>query len=348
MTRGRRGTILMIVLIVCLLVAWRNIAPLIPGDTLAETVDKVLFLLGAGLMLHLVQSTYERTELERFLADLFTKESEATNTQLEAARNEVRQEFARARRDIRAVFDQQTKHDTLGIEHTYSDRDDATADVLAAIRGAEERVWIVAVGLAEGISAQKVIDGIKLTQDKVRILLLYGVCESAVMRACFDTTRKPLKVALLEGLLDPDPKERARTFQKTSLHHNFARSRDMFLKNPLAESVRYYDMQPPCWLVIADDVGFHEPYTFASADPAGIDPCAGAEMPVQRVHNMGVGKDMFKILLRHYENLWDCSGISHADAAAREDNFEAEFNAVAAGLHNRLASMLAMQKGGPP
>jgi hypothetical protein len=93
--------------------------------------------------------------------------------------------------------------------------------------------------------------------------------------------------------------------------YNDARTAIGLLNNaynaPLAEVTRFYRHSPSCWMVVADDVAFYQPYTLGrSPSENRAHPSLGEHMPVLEWQKQQ-GGHTFLIVEDHFRRLWETS-----------------------------------------
>jgi len=318
--------------------AWRSRL-----ETIQEVLLALALIFGVHLLDHLVL-------LEKFAAAVIEVATPAFKT-LEEDVGRVSTEAVSAARErmshlVDKLSEAQTKgmsdlagqinqlisaSSKVGLRAIYPMRNsDVEKDVLAAVRGATKTVWLLGIAFSEQVSFAQLInelvekkEDIKLLGSEggldVRILLLDPLRSPAVFRTFLETPdlsdvlRIVGKPETDTPAIDPDLPH---LFDQT-LYRHIAHSVALLRNHPnmfLRPLVKFYAHNPNCWLVIADDVAFYEPYALGRpAKMAAADPCLGPYMPVFVFQKSA---QPFAILESHFDRLWRTTnvGVFHFDA----------------------------------
>jgi class 3 adenylate cyclase len=209
-----------------------------------------------------------------------------------------------------------------GLQNIYDCRDDEVkTDVSDAIRKARERVWLLGVVLSEKVSLNKTLLtrlASKKRGDKarkavtepvdVKILLLNPLRSPAIFRSFlessadeFDNILSFHKQKNTRGIGDP--------YFGHRLYKDFHKSYDLLAKHSDFKAiVRFYAHSPNCWLIIADDKAYFQPYTFGrGTEIEGDNFTIGPQMPVFKFE--GKRFKPFRILEDHFRKLWLTSDV---------------------------------------
>jgi hypothetical protein len=250
------------------------------------------------------------------------------------------------------VADVTSEHDdilgnasAIGMSFVYRNRMQAAKEVVAAISKAETRVWLLGIAFSQCVrltssdatredgESTEVIEPVlaECLKDKKRvnkkfdlkILLLDPLKSPAVFRTFLES--EPSDVgAILNG---------EESFFEQSLYRKVVGSLHFVNKNGnevLRDSVRLYAHDPSCWLVIADDNAFYEPYTFGTPQSDHMGRCIGGFLPVFKfIRNSEEPKprktrigDAFQILEDHFVKLWLTSDMDCFHFFMRQPNKE--------------------------
>ncbi len=208
-----------------------------------------------------------------------------------------------------------------GLQNIYDCRDDEVkTDVSAAITKARERVWLLGVvlsekvrlnttlltGLARKIRGDQVGKVAKKSID-VKLLLLNPLRSPAIFRAFLESSASEFNNILSfhnresSGVGDP--------YFGHRLYKDFLRSYTLLGANAdLRGVVRFYAHNPNCWLIIADDKAYFQPYTLGrGTEIDGDNLTIGPQMPVFKFE----GREFkpFRILEDHFRKLWLTSDV---------------------------------------
>jgi hypothetical protein len=200
-----------------------------------------------------------------------------------------------------------------GITAIYVSRSGATPAVLDAIAASNKRVWLLGIALHEVLSVAEVLPALEAKRlgnkdFDLKILVLDPLRSPALFRVFLES-----KPAAIRSILDyrrPGSSDLDPLFNQT-LHHKV---RDVFhlfhdpAESALANDVRFYAHDPICWLVIADDIAFHEPYTFGDPQGDSSHRCIGPIMPTFRIERTR-DSVAFETLEDHFCKLWITSDI---------------------------------------
>lgn len=211
-----------------------------------------------------------------------------------------------------------------GLESIYVDRYHATEDVSTAIRKATRRVWLLGVALNEGLRAATIIEILKAKATEVdnldiKILVMDPLRSPAIFRMFLEsstTTARHILDFPRPGHQDFDP-----LFTQT-LYANVRGVFDLVTGFPsLLDRVRYYAHDPACWLIVADDVAYYEPYTFGALSGERARRCIGPHFPTFRFRKTD-DTFSFELLEDHFHKLWITSDVDSFHFASRIDDRE--------------------------
>jgi hypothetical protein len=76
-------------------------------------------------------------------------------------------------------------------------------------------------------------------------------------------------------------------------------------------SVKYYAHNPNCWLIVADEEVYFQPYTFGKPQRKvqDVTMTLGPHMPIFKFQKLEAGGGPYEILRDHYDKLWRTSNI---------------------------------------
>jgi hypothetical protein len=202
-----------------------------------------------------------------------------------------------------------------GLSRIYLNREAAQGDVDHAIANANSRVWLLAVAFSEKVNLERFADSLKeklesSTKEKqkfdLKILVADPLRSPAVFRSFLESTAKQDEMVYRHprpsdenSLLDPFCGQTL--FKK--VHRVF-----QLLDGPeyeiMRDAVRFYAHDPSCWLVIADQTAFFEPYTFGKPEDVKPGCCIGGYFPMFKFEPGGPKAKSFQILEDHFNKLW--------------------------------------------
>ena len=216
-------------------------------------------------------------------------------------------------KDVPRAFEEETQyrrvHESvvkpsldLGLSHVYAFRsEEVVRDLIEDISGARRRVWLLGIGLCDNfdITDPEVMALLNRKMDEhvdVSILLLDGFRSPAIFRALLESDAKTSHAIAKADRRVPTPRD---PFLAHRVFQNFERVYNELAKHPNFEtSVRFYGHTPSCWLAVADDKAYYQPYTFGDIS---ADPQVGYQMPVIKLEGRTT---TFRILEDHYNKLW--------------------------------------------
>jgi hypothetical protein len=209
-----------------------------------------------------------------------------------------------------------------GLEKVYSSRKEAKDEIIKAINGSKERIWLLGVCISQEIRLATLAT--KLTAKKsskdnfqVRILLLDALRSTSVFRTFLESS-----AATVRKIIDTDRRSEKRLppadpyfyqLLYTDFEHAF---RTLKLIPELKESVRFYAHTPICWLAIIDDAAYFQPYTFGRTKSVeNPKPTIGDMMPVFKFTEK-TNTPAFEVLSDHFNKLWltSDSDLFHIEA----------------------------------
>ena len=214
-----------------------------------------------------------------------------------------------------------------GITQVFLTREEARKDVLAAVRKASRRIFILGIGLSQVFSLpqnlstiEKKIELAENTSSTfdARILLLDALTSTGVFRTLLETRGDKIE-QILNASRYVGQETRDDPYFNQQLYRDFVNAWTGFKGNSrIADIVRFYAHTPTCWLVMADDTAYFQPYTFGSSPNA--DEHDGAIGPLMPVFKFEGGKRCrpFKILEDHFEKLWQTTNTDLFHVRARD------------------------------
>jgi hypothetical protein len=206
--------------------------------------------------------------------------------------------------------------DGYGIKKIFRNRAEAREEVVAAINGARRRLWLLGVGISKivrlsdddlftNLREKLAANASRAVHERfdARILMLNPLSSVGVFRTFLESTGNEVR-KIIETPRSPANPPRDEPYFARKLYSDFRYARDAFRRHDeeFASVVRFYAHTPPCWLVIADDTAYYEPYTFGRPASAA-DPTLGHLMPVFKVES-GADPALFEILQDHFDKLW--------------------------------------------
>jgi hypothetical protein len=261
--------------------------------------------------------------------------------------DDVVEQFSRLAKDIVTDSTQlSASASRVGLVRLYVSREAAVSDVKREIRRAKSRVWLLGVSLSARMTLSSVLDDllkhIDLGHD-VRLLVIDPLRSPAVFRALLENDADTVDAILHKG------EEGIHTYFQKKLFLEVQKCAGLIQDHDqLAARAKFYAPNPSCWLVVADDTVFFEPYTFGKCEdaPKG-DPCLGEYMPVFKFRKQQGGRP-FEILCDHFDKIWRTSDtdIFHFEANQRDakrivkkvlDHRRAWFEHVFNALHNNAS-----------
>ncbi len=208
--------------------------------------------------------------------------------------------------------------DQSGLVAIYPDRKSAEHDVRQALDTAKKRIWLLGVAFSQVITIDRLLANLEEIPEEKRpelhVLLLDALRSPALFRIFLES---PL--TMLKTILEAD---RNQTLPRdpiciTSLYDQCQHASNSFsLNDSFRDSVKFYAHSPMCWMVIADDVCFYEPYTFGRPGRAQGSIGIGMYMPVFKFRRTEQPKT-FDILEDHFQKLWLTTDVQQLGFGAR-------------------------------
>lgn len=219
-----------------------------------------------------------------------------------------------------------------GLSMVYPKRDKARDDIITAIAKAEHKINVLGIVFSQTISFTDILLAIKLREAQlkrqldVQILLLDVLRSPAVFRAFLEST--PTDVTKLfnyprEELRSNDPYLESAIYKGFTEVLNLLNNQEF---NRFQDYVRYYGLNPSCWMIRVDSNIFYEPYTHGRSTDNESDclknPLMGPLMPVFKFNNCQ-DVDTFRIIDNHFQKLWFTSNedLFHMEAR-KADNID--------------------------
>jgi hypothetical protein len=198
---------------------------------------------------------------------------------------------------------------SCGLDLVYSNRKKADQDVWQAVGEARDRIWLLGIAFHEGLNLERLRAQLKRklsdnARFDLRIMVLDSLRSPAVFRSLLESaaqTRTNIVSFHRPAGVTVDP------LFTQPLHAHISQAFHHCNDEQLKDRVRFYGHDPLCWLVIADNTAFYEPYTFGT--PKNRDGhCLGPCFPVFRF-KQGSTDDPFYILEDHFKKLWATSPV---------------------------------------
>jgi hypothetical protein len=253
-----------------------------------KMVDEALLILGCALAIALLERWYihEKTieAFARVIADIFDARDRLTNNAHKC-----------------------------GLTALYPNREDAANEIHADIEGSKRRVWLLGVSLTRFVTLDELssmlIDKASQGQD-VKLLLMDSTTSPSVFRTVLESPPESVKL-VLDGLVSKtDAHANAPAIsaycdehlfadvQRATLHLLRARERSAF-----GAGVKFYAHSATCWMVVADDVLYYQPYSFGRPSGVELTETIGPFMPVFR-YSKQISDYPFHIFEDHFEKMW--------------------------------------------
>jgi hypothetical protein len=201
-----------------------------------------------------------------------------------------------------------------GITKIFPSREEAKVEVLSAVKKAGQRLWILGVGLSQGFSLS---DNLNTIEEKVelarqrskrfdaKVLLLDALTSTGVFRTLLESNASKVG-EIVNAARNYGDEYSDDPYFNEQLYRDFENDWTRFKgRSKVDNIVRFYGHSPSCWLVIADDTAYFQPYTFGSAPdlPKKVGNPIGPLMPVFRFDGAANVRP-FKILEDHFRKLW--------------------------------------------
>jgi hypothetical protein len=216
--------------------------------------------------------------------------------------------------------------DKCGIKDIYVSRREAQEHVDEAIDRANNRIWLLGVGLNVSLGLESIVPKLRMKKRvgnvDVRILMLDPIRSTAVFRTFLESVpgiAKRIVEVYDEGKHDWQDDDLY--FRQRLFRHLNSTCDSLYGIKELENSIRFYAHTPACWMVIADHTAFFQPYTFGSLPKAAQDSATndsphttrkpdeetiGDLLPVFRFEDKSASQP-FRILLDHFKKLWATS-----------------------------------------
>jgi len=214
-----------------------------------------------------------------------------------------------------------------GISKVFPSRHEAEVEVHEAFKSATRRLWIIGIGLSQVFSLADHLNSIeerirvarrRRKRFDARILLLDALTSTGVFRSLLESSAEKAEeiVSAFRQYGDERPDD---PYFNEQLYHDFKNAWSRFRGRPYIDNtVRFYGHAPSCWLFIADDTAYFEPYTFGaprnSRKTGGS--AIGPLMPVFKFE--GPTSRPFQILEDHFERLWSTTDTDLFHVLARD------------------------------
>ena len=203
----------------------------------------------------------------------------------------------------------------VGLVKIYPDRSKAVQDVISSLETAKDRIYLLGIALTNPLSLKQLIPLLEESKAKdIRLLLLDPLRSPAVFRAFLESDLETIEKVLFESTKANGDMQHLFSMQ---LYRDCDYTFDVLNETKsLKDRVKYYGHNPNCWMVIADNIAYFEPYTFGQ--PAKENPNDrrfGPYMPVFRFESNS-DSATFEVLCRHFTKLWettDCGYIHYYD-----------------------------------
>ena len=204
-----------------------------------------------------------------------------------------------------------------GITEVYKNREDIGDAVIKCVKKAKKRVLLLGIAFSESVALKDLADVLnrklsvsedttevsRISSEGVKILLLHAYRSPSVFRALLETEPEKVSKIIQFHKLQNDSEDPMFT---TRLFKDFETAYATLgtYKIP-EESIRFYAHAPTCWLVIADDTAFFQPYTFGKSEQTA-NMCLGAQFPVFKctANPNSTSGNAFKILEDHFVKMW--------------------------------------------
>ncbi|MDQ3916529.1 MAG: hypothetical protein M3323_14560 [Actinomycetota bacterium] len=260
---------------------------LIPAEELnLSFLADVFVAIAAIMVIHLIELAWIFREVNEWVAAAVVSGFKETN------------DFTSAAKDS-------------GLAMVWPSRNDALrGEVTSAIEKARTRVFLLGVAFQEVIPLKSMLDSIMDKEGRdfdFKLLLVDPYRSPAVFRTLLESDQEGVQEILRHdrtqryGPADPLLEQRLYTHFNSSFNivKGYAKNSEVILKG-----TRFYGHTPTCWMVVADDVVYYQPYSFGRSPRrsdrkrfTGI----GIDLPVFKFE---AGSDTSDILLDHFQKLW--------------------------------------------
>ena len=272
-----------------------KLIPMMFSVEIVETIIHIAFILLAVLLMHILDKMYYLSDLQEINIKSIKK---------------VMQEQYELLNDTKKT----------GIEKIYPNRNAAIDDIRKAIEFAQNRVWFLGIAFSSQLKMKDFLYKVhkkseELNEFNYRILVMDALRSPAVFRSFLESEEERVK-----EMVDPihnSGNMYLHPYRSTRMFQDFSVTWDLLRKPVYQKRVKYYAHNPNCWMVIADDVIFYQPYTFGKSS-AGADnsACIGSLMPVFKIPASFKG-DIYEILEDHYQKLWYSTAIEVSIVTSR-------------------------------
>ena len=214
-----------------------------------------------------------------------------------------------------------------GVSKIFPSRHDAEAEVHEAFKSATRRLWIIGIGLSQVFNLADHLNSIEQRirearqlhkRFDARILLLDALTSTGVFRSLLESSGEKAEeiVSTSRQFGDERPDD---PYFNEQLYHDFKNAWSRFRGRPeIDNTVRFYGHAPSCWLFIADDTAYFQPYTFGApknSTKTGAS-AIGPLMPVFKFEGPTIRP--FQILENHFERLWSTTDTDLFHVLARD------------------------------
>lgn len=260
-----------------------QIARLLIPKLYIEMIRHLLLILSAMMGVHLLERAYLQEETKKVIMNSLKS---AINPSMK-------------------LLDQA---DNCGLSMVYTDRKAVQEEIFKIVANAKERLWILGIAFSEEINLQKLL---QITKEKntdafdLRILLLDVLRSPAVFRAFLENSPEIVK-KIVEHQRTENEENTLEPYLHQRMYQDFSRAYSL-LENQYSaykNNIRFYGLNPNCWMIIADDIAYFEPYTLGRGNVSFDNrQCIGALMPVLKFINNGVS-NTFGVLEDHFRKMW--------------------------------------------
>jgi hypothetical protein len=202
----------------------------------------------------------------------------------------------------------------LGLVKIYLDRrDQKLKDALRmAIKSASKELWLLGIAFREQIVLDDVLSELEDNPNRkdldLRILMMDSLRSPGVFRTLLEIKLDRVGTIVKEGANGEATELLAQKMYSDSeaTYNTLFANREQF-----ESSVKYYAHNPNCWLILADEEVFFQPYTFGKPQRKGRDVTMtlGPHMPIFRFQKLEAGGGPYEILRDHFDKLWRTSNI---------------------------------------
>jgi hypothetical protein len=213
----------------------------------------------------------------------------------------------------------------LGLLKVYASREEQVGrDALGDIEKAKKRVWLLGVSLHQPkdlrISDAEFVDNLAAKVGKhqdfdLKILLLDGFRSPAVFGALFESAEEESERIVKFRRRVPSGND---PYFGHPMFHRFRNAYEQLYdernKSKFEAAVRFYGHIPTCWMVVADDTAYYQPYTLSvrGGEPHKARPAN--PLPVIKLRGQ---TKLFRALEEHFEKLWFTSDVDLFHTGAR-------------------------------